>query len=394
MSTLGAPSPMNALQSTLYTAAFALCVFSAGILRGKRRTPGWAVDYFTVFLAIEGAAFGLELLMGHEDAPAKSLWLGLRMTVSLLVAPCLWLAVKEIVEGARPSWRAIGRRQFWLIGAGVLLTLPLIETAHGGVTYVNPERPVSWLHARLIHGAMLGCIGIFAWQVPHYLLRCRKLLLKRVPQTRADVPELRRLQLALAIVCVTWVVGLGRTLHCAFIGHRLDFGPWFALVEVSVTVGAIYAIVRRADEPAVTAVVREEEAESGESAPAAEAKYARSALSTEMRERIKRKLERAMTEDRLYADSLLNLRSLSAALKEKAHYVSQVINQDFGASFYEFVNGRRIEEAKRRLRENPEQTVLEIALAVGFNAKSTFNTAFRQRTGMTPTEFRTAQKAA
>ncbi len=329
--------------------------------------------------------------MGHEDAPAKSLWLGLRMAISLLVAPCLWLAVKEIVEGERPSWRAIERRQWWLIGIGVMLTLPLIETAHGGVTYVNPDRVVSATHARAIHAAMLGCIGIFAWQVPYYLVKCRRLLLERAKETRSDAPELRGLPFALGIVFSTWIVGLGRTLHCALIGHRLDFGPWFALAEVGVTVAAIYAIVRRGAEPAPATV--EEPAKNEERAPVSEAKYERSALSPAMRERIKQKLERAMSEEGLYTDSLLNLRSLSAALKEKAHYVSQVINQDFGASFYEFVNGRRIERAKRLLFEGSEQTVLEVALAVGFNSKSTFNTAFRQQTGMTPTEFRTKAKA-
>ncbi len=384
---------MNALQSSLYTAAFALCVFSAGILRGKRRASDRAVDYFTLFLAIEGVAFGLELLMGHEDAPFKALWLGLRMGISLVIAPCLWLAVKEIVEGVRPSWAMLGRRQFWLIGAGMLLTLPLMESAHGGITYVDPEEPISRAHARIVHAGMLGCIGIFAWQVPHFLVRCRKLLVERALETRGDVPELRRLQLALAIVCVTWVVGLGRTLHCAFIGHRLDFGPWFALAEVSVTVAAIYAIVRRAGESAPGSVAGDEPPQSEEKVASAGTKYARSALTPAMRERIKQKLDRAMTEERLYADSLLNLRSLSAALKEKAHYVSQVINQDFSASFYEFVNRHRIDEAKRLLCASPGQTVLEIALAVGFNAKSTFNTAFRQQAGMTPTEFRTAKDA-
>src|SRR5688572_26965417 len=114
---------MNGLQSILYTAAFSLCVFSAGILRGKRRNAERSIDYFTLFLVLEGVSFGLELLMGHADAPLKSLWLGLRLGFSLLIAPCLWLAVKEIVEGVRPQWSALGRRQYWLIGLGFALTL-------------------------------------------------------------------------------------------------------------------------------------------------------------------------------------------------------------------------------------------------------------------------------
>lgn len=384
---------MNGFQTSLYSAAFALCIFSAGLLRRQAGVRGRWLDYFTLFLGIEAAAFALELLMAHPEAPLKGLWLGLRLAISLLVAPCLWLAVKEIVEGERPGWSELGRSQLWLIGIGMALTLPLIETAHGATTYVNPERVVSVAHARAIHAGMLGCIAIFAWQVPHYLVRCRRLLLERAKETRGDAPELRGMPFALTIVFSTWVVGLGRTLHCALIGHRLDFGPWFALAEVSVTVAAIYAIVRRAGEPVAIATTEEpapfaQEKEEIAEASTAETKYARSALSPAMRVRIKEKLERAMTEEKLYCDSLLNLRSLSAAVKEKAHYVSQVINQDFGASFYEFVNRRRIEHAKRLLVDAPEQTVLEIALFVGFNSKSTFNTAFRQQTGTTPSAFR------
>ena len=70
------------------------------------------------------------------------------------------------------------------------------------------------------------------------------------------------------------------------------------------------------------------------------------------------------------------------------HYVSQVINQDLGSNFYELVNQRRIERAMQLLMEPPNRTILEIALSVGYNSKSTFNTAFRRQTGVTPTEYR------
>ena len=50
----------------------------------------------------------------------------------------------------------------------------------------------------------------------------------------------------------------------------------------------------------------------------------------------------------------------------------------------------RIEEAKKRLKDPKENqyVVLKIAYDVGFNSKSTFNTAFKKFTGMSPSEFR------
>jgi AraC-like DNA-binding protein len=60
-----------------------------------------------------------------------------------------------------------------------------------------------------------------------------------------------------------------------------------------------------------------------------------------------------------------------------------------GKNFYNLVNDYRVEEVKRRL-EDPQYkhlTILAIAYDSGFNAKSSFNTIFKEKTGSTPSEY-------
>ncbi|MCF6196079.1 MAG: helix-turn-helix domain-containing protein [Emcibacter sp.] len=118
-------------------------------------------------------------------------------------------------------------------------------------------------------------------------------------------------------------------------------------------------------------------------------KYAKSALSDEDSERILGKLHKALETDALYNDSMLSLRSLSDHTKISTNYISQVINQKLNCNFFDFVNKFRIEAAMKQLTNKERKIpVLEIAHNVGFNSKSTFNTAFKRHTGLTPTEYR------
>ncbi|HTP85560.1 MAG TPA: helix-turn-helix domain-containing protein [Bryobacteraceae bacterium] len=352
---------MNVIPVSLYTVAFTLCAFSAGVLnRRKSRVSLW----FIAFLLIESLCFACELLMHDPAAPLKAVWLGLRMCCSLLIAPCLWMAVREIAEGTRPKVASLGWRHFAPIAAGVLFTMPLFQTAHFGVDYPDPHHRVSWLHSVFIHATMLLCILIFSVQVPVYLRRCRRAV---------DAANCARrwLYFPMIIALTTWLLGIVRTLQCMLVTTRIEFVIAFALAEVGVTAAAIYVIVTRAADP--------------------EPKYARSSLDAAARERIRRRIVTAMSETALYRDSLLTLRSLSATIRESPHNVSQVLNQDLGCTFYELVNRYRIERARKELVDDPDRTVLDVALSVGFASKSTFNTAFRRHTGATPREFRSAR---
>ena len=86
----------------------------------------------------------------------------------------------------------------------------------------------------------------------------------------------------------------------------------------------------------------------------------------------------------------LTLNELADQLEIPARQLSNLINQQLGQTFFDLINRYRVEEAKRRIRESddPKLTVLEVMYQVGFNSKSSFNTAFKKYTGQTPTEFR------
>jgi AraC-like DNA-binding protein len=122
--------------------------------------------------------------------------------------------------------------------------------------------------------------------------------------------------------------------------------------------------------------------------PADSEKYRRSGLSAEQARHYYARLCELMETRRVYTDSELRLSNLAEQLSITPNQLSQIINQQASKSFYEFVNEYRIDHAKRLLKEHPDKTVLDIALAVGFSSKATFNRVFKQHTRTTPTGFK------
>ena len=118
-------------------------------------------------------------------------------------------------------------------------------------------------------------------------------------------------------------------------------------------------------------------------------KYSRSGLKQKDVARYIRQLENHMAESKPYLERELSIYDLSKQLKIPRHFLSEVINEHLGKNFYNLVNDYRIEEVKKRL-EDPRYkhlTILAIAYDSGFNAKSSFNTIFKEKTGMTPSEY-------
>ena len=105
-------------------------------------------------------------------------------------------------------------------------------------------------------------------------------------------------------------------------------------------------------------------------------------------ENLSKQLVMIMEKEKIYCDEDLSLPRLSKAMDVTTHQLSQFLNKHYNKNFNNFVNGYRIEEAKKVLIEEPARNTLSIALAVGFNSYSAFHAAFRKATGFSPAGFR------
>lgn len=97
-----------------------------------------------------------------------------------------------------------------------------------------------------------------------------------------------------------------------------------------------------------------------------------------------------MEQEKPYLSAALTLDKLATQVKLPSRVLSQIINRQFDCNFFEFVNSYRVEEAKRLLADsaNADKNMLNIMYDVGFNSKATFNTLFKKKVGVTPTEYR------
>lgn len=83
----------------------------------------------------------------------------------------------------------------------------------------------------------------------------------------------------------------------------------------------------------------------------------------------------------------LTLKAVSDHVHLHPSYFSALFKQSTGSSFKEYLNMVRIEESKRLLA-NTDFSIIDIAVAVGFEDQSYFSKVFRKYTGMTPKQFR------
>lgn len=101
-------------------------------------------------------------------------------------------------------------------------------------------------------------------------------------------------------------------------------------------------------------------------------------------------LNNYIAKEKPYLNPSITIQNIADDTKIPVRELSLLINHKLGKHFFDFINFYRIENAKQLLADPSKHkvTILEILYEVGFNSKSSFNTAFKKHTGLTPTTYR------
>ena len=105
-------------------------------------------------------------------------------------------------------------------------------------------------------------------------------------------------------------------------------------------------------------------------------RYANTQLTSIDVEMVKNRLSELMNNEEHYKDDELRLGSPAEELRITPHQLSRILNEQFQKNFNQFINEYRIQAAKKLLVQEPNRSVLRVAIEVGSTSKTTFNSQF------------------
>ncbi len=201
-------------------------------------------------------------------------------------------------------------------------------------------------------------------------------------------------------ITLQWLLGLSITFYAGYVlmfifggidilVHFMPFDP-FEISFIGLTILTFLFGVFGFHQPSIfEEMVKPNEDRGSKSEVQKTKKYHRSGLKQKDVARYIKLIEDHMVTSKPFLDRELTIFDLSDQLLIPRHFLSEVINEHMGKNFYNLVNDYRIEEVKKRLKDPlfKNLTILAIAYDSGFNAKSSFNTIFKEKTGMTPSEY-------
>lgn len=364
---------LDSILSWLFLLAMCQAVFLGMALLSARQPEVRAANrllsaLLLVFTAILGHAWlGLNQL--YQQYPHSALAI---VTLGLAVGPLLYLYLGAVLSD-RP-WTRRALLHFVPFGAATVAMLPFyLRPAGEKLAWMRQLDGIPW------YLALAATVKLVVFLL---YLRASYRLMRRVPTDSQLVRALRRLMRIWFAGGVLSVVALGMELLRADLPLSADAVGGIALMLFVFAAAFMAMRLPLGYRPPTLAPV---------ATPAPKPpRYANKQLSSDDRAAFLATLTACMRRDEPYRNGELKLEDLAAQVAMTPHELSQLINEACGTNFADYLNRHRVEALKLALHDprHGASSILDLALASGFNSKSAMNRVFKQHTGMTPGEFR------
>lgn len=381
-----------------------------------------AVHFALALFLLANGVLALESMVSALFPHWYALYTALAFPALFVLCPSLWFYVEGLTSGTPWTIERKQARHFillWpaLVVSAMIMCLP--KELHTAL-FINDTDVVDPLAIAVAVSILVllllwlaQCIYII-YRIAHRLVTYRKQLKDLFSNN--DGKELNWMNWLLLIAISTWLFSLATVFSSSLFDNLLFTSRTEAFLSLLLlwslahfglqqkpglidnsnnarTTSVLMANKEMANEEVANAVINDKlQKDSRDNANQKSniaKKYQRSALSCEQSARIANKINLVMEEDKLYLDANLSLQKLANYVSISPNYISQTLNETLAINFFDFVNQWRIKAAKPKIIANHDN-VLNIALEVGFNARSSFYKAFKQATGKTPSEFRKA----
>lgn len=313
-----------------------------------------------------------------EDSRRVLDWPHLAHTTDWLifgVGPCLWMYVRRLTMHDTPRmprllWHAVPAFAVLMLLVPFYLLPAEVKARQVAIELDDPVFDLN-VFVLLAAGQMLA-YWVAALAV---LFRFKQEVRARFSSTEhRTFYWLRTMLLVTLAMWILWLVG---------ISVQASWAPWLDVLAVP---AGLYLLAFLG--------IRQPEVFAGrlsfESPPVAEKSQPPRGMDPDEVAELRARLEQLMDLEKPWLENDLTLAELAARTNLTTHRLSQLLNDEIGQSFYDYVNSRRVEEVKRCLVDPAfaDQTIMDIALASGFNSKAAFNAVFKEMTGSTPSVFR------
>ncbi|OJJ16651.1 hypothetical protein BKI52_32600 [marine bacterium AO1-C] len=119
-------------------------------------------------------------------------------------------------------------------------------------------------------------------------------------------------------------------------------------------------------------------------------KYQTSPLKNQETDEHIAQIRQLMEGEKAFKNPELTLPRMAEMLSMPTYQLSQIVNEHLASNFADFINQYRVNEAKQLLTDPKydHYKIAGIAFESGFNNLSSFNTAFKKRVELTPSQYR------